>query len=191
MLYRILICSNFFRGNDVCTSCFLHSWYTLCFPSISCLPTAWTPEATQSRESDVIADAELIRVSFDIERPAASLRLALHPSPSRLRQLQPETMLRVGVFASTRPFLRPAVNQVHAGSHFPSSFRTLSTRTSRSSILYALKKRPSGSSVFSSSKPFARGVMNDAVVVRPTKEETWKKYAITAVCYLLIICVPE
>ncbi|KAI0053439.1 hypothetical protein FA95DRAFT_1674452 [Auriscalpium vulgare] len=86
-------------------------------------------------------------------------------------------MLRVGLSASVRPFLRPIV--LRAGPQ-TLPFRSFSS-TVRPRVLEALRKQPSGfAGFFTRSAESSRGIANSAAITRPTQREAWKRYAVTA-----------
>ncbi|KAI0319050.1 inhibitor of apoptosis-promoting Bax1-domain-containing protein [Amylostereum chailletii] len=86
-------------------------------------------------------------------------------------------MLRLGIFAAVRPLARPSV--ARATPHCV-SFRAFSN-ASRPNVLDALKKRQNAFFTFSF-KPgqSSRTITNSAVITRPTQQEAWKRYAVTA-----------
>ncbi|KAI0275311.1 inhibitor of apoptosis-promoting Bax1-domain-containing protein [Gloeopeniophorella convolvens] len=84
-------------------------------------------------------------------------------------------MLRINIFASIKPLLGP--NASRAGPH-ALPLRSF-TNSARPRILEALRNRPTN--LFA--KPFqasSRGIVDSAVVSRPTQSEAWKRYAVTA-----------
>ncbi|KAI0066394.1 hypothetical protein BV25DRAFT_1970940 [Artomyces pyxidatus] len=81
-------------------------------------------------------------------------------------------MLRVGLFATT---FKPTIS--HVGPR-ALPFRSFNS-AARPNVLEALRRRPNAfpSSFFFKS---ARGITNESVVARPTQQEAWKRYAVTA-----------
>ena len=86
-------------------------------------------------------------------------------------------MLRLSLFVFSRPLLGPAVSR--------SGLKTFPLRSfasaARPRILEVLRNRPSNFIT----KPFqqsSRGIVDSAVVSRPSQTEAWRRYAITAVC---------
>ena len=91
-------------------------------------------------------------------------------------------MLRLSLLAYTRPLLGPTV--LRSGPHVL-PLRTFGS-TARPRILEALRNR--SPSFFT--KPFqqsSRSIVDSAVVSRPPQTEAWRRYAITAVCRVVII----
>lgn len=85
-------------------------------------------------------------------------------------------MLRLGLFAHTKLLFGPALPR--AGPHM-SPLRFFGS-AARPRILEALRNRP-----HFVTKPFqqsSRGIVESAVVSRPSQTEAWRRYAITAVC---------
>lgn len=87
-------------------------------------------------------------------------------------------MLRLGLFAYTRPLFGPR-----------SGLKVLPLRsfgsTARPRILEVLRNRPSSFVTSFITKPFqqsSRGIVDSAVVSRPSQTEAWRRYAVTAVC---------
>ena len=91
-------------------------------------------------------------------------------------------MLRLSLFAHPRPLFGPVAPR--SGPHvFP--LRSFSSAV-RPRILEALRNRPPSSFT----KPFqqsSRSIVDSAVISRPSQTEAWKRYAITAVCRVVII----
>jgi len=92
-------------------------------------------------------------------------------------------MLRVGIFASVSPLSRQSLNAIRCNSSVV-SFRSFGrTIHSRPNILETLRTRPNAfsSSYFYNSFRSSRGITNSAIITRPTQQEAWKRYAVTAV----------
>jgi len=84
-------------------------------------------------------------------------------------------MLRLGFFAYTKPLFGPTV--ARSGPHF-FPLRSFSS-TARPRITETLRNRPLGFVI----KPFqqsSRGIVDSAVISRPSQTESWRRYAITA-----------
>jgi hypothetical protein len=109
-----------------------------------------------------------------------------HKSASDFELRPPQSllsvMLRLSLLAYTRPLLGPTV--LRSGPHVL-PLRTFGS-TARPRILEALRNR--SPSFFT--KPFqqsSRSIVDSAVVSRPSQTEAWRRYAITAVCRVVII----
>jgi hypothetical protein len=84
-------------------------------------------------------------------------------------------MLRLGIFASTRPLL-PVSSRTTSHVFCVRSFGN----TARPRILETLRNRHAAFIT----KPFqqsSRGIADSAVISRPPQAEAWKRYAVTAV----------
>ncbi len=94
--------------------------------------------------------------------------------PPNHHRLSP--MLRLGLFASARPLFVPVSSRTTPHVFCLRSFGS----TARPRILEALRNRPPNFIT----KPFrqaSRGVVDSAVVSRPSQTESWRRYAVTAV----------
>lgn len=92
-------------------------------------------------------------------------------------------MLRLSLFAYTKPLLGPTI--LRSGPHVL-PLRSFGS-TARPRILEALRNR---SSSFIFTKPFqqsSRSIVDSAVVSRPSQTEAWRRYAVTAVCRVVIV----
>ncbi|KAH9044345.1 Bax inhibitor family protein [Lactarius pseudohatsudake] len=84
-------------------------------------------------------------------------------------------MLRLGLFASTRPLLFPVSSRITPHASYLRSFGS----AARPRIVDMLRNRPPKFVT----KPFqqsSRGIVDSAVISRPSQSEAWKRYAITA-----------
>jgi hypothetical protein len=91
-------------------------------------------------------------------------------------------MLRLSLFAYTKPLFGPTV--LRSGPHVL-PLRSFGS-TARPRILEALRNR--SPSFFT--KPFqqsSRTIVDSAVVSRPSQTEAWRRYAVTAVCRVVIV----
>jgi hypothetical protein len=89
-------------------------------------------------------------------------------------------MLRLSLFAYTRPLFGPFAPRSGLKAFHPRSFGSIEARPR---ILEVLRNRPPN--VFT--KPFqqsSRGIVDSAVVSRPSQTEAWRRYAVTAVCWI-------
>jgi hypothetical protein len=90
-------------------------------------------------------------------------------------------MFRLSIFAYTRPLFGPTVSR--SGPHvWP--LRSFSSAV-RPRLTEALRNRPPN--FFT--KPFqqsSRGFVDSAVISRPSQTESWRRYAVTAVCRVVI-----
>ncbi|TFY70896.1 hypothetical protein EVG20_g2101 [Dentipellis fragilis] len=85
-------------------------------------------------------------------------------------------MLRVGIFAAVRPLARPGI--ARAGQQLP-TMRFFGT-SSRPNVLESLRNAKKQGGFSSNFFKSSRSVYNEAAVSRPTQQEAWKRYAITA-----------
>jgi hypothetical protein len=89
-------------------------------------------------------------------------------------------MLRLSLFAYTKPLFGPVAPRSGL-KNFP--LRSFGSVEARPRILEVLRNRPPNVVI----KPFqqsSRGIVDSAVVSRPSQTEAWRKYAITAVCWI-------
>jgi hypothetical protein len=89
-------------------------------------------------------------------------------------------MLRLNLFAYTRPLFGPAASRSGL-KVFP--LRSFGSVEARPRILEILRNRPPNVVT----KPFqqsSRGMVDSAVVSRPSQTEAWRRYAVTAVCWI-------
>jgi len=98
--------------------------------------------------------------------------LTLQPRPL------PSLMLRLSLFAYTRPLFGPVAPRSGL-KVFP--LRSIGSVGARPRILEVLRNRPRNVVT----KPFqqsSRGIVDSAVISRPSQTEAWRRYAVTAVC---------
>jgi hypothetical protein len=87
-------------------------------------------------------------------------------------------MLRLGLFAYTRPLFRPVAPRSGLKVF---SLRSFGSVEARPRILEVLRNRPPNVVT----RPFqqsSRGIVDSAVISRPSQTEAWRRYAVTAVC---------
>ena len=88
-------------------------------------------------------------------------------------------MLRLSLFAYTRPLFGPVAPRSGL-KVFP--LRSFGSIEARPRILEVLRNRPPNVVT----KPFqqsSRGIVDSAVISRPSQTEAWRRYAVTAVCW--------
>ena len=87
-------------------------------------------------------------------------------------------MLRLSLFAYTRPLFGPVAPRLGLKALPLRSFGSVGARPR---ILEVLRNRHFNVAA----KPFqqsSRGIVDSAVVSRPSQTEAWRRYAVTAVC---------
>jgi growth hormone-inducible transmembrane protein len=87
-------------------------------------------------------------------------------------------MLRLSLFAYTRPLFGPVAPRLGLKALPLRSFGSVGARPR---ILEVLRNRHPNVAA----KPFqqsSRGIVDSAVVSRPSQTEAWRRYAVTAVC---------
>ena len=108
-------------------------------------------------------------------QPADHSEQALKPRPPPFL-----FMLRLSLFAYTRPLFGPVAPQSGL-KVFP--LRSFGSVGARPQILEVLRNRPPNVVT----RPFqqsSRGIVDSAVISRPSQTDAWRRYAVTAVCWI-------
>jgi hypothetical protein len=124
-------------------------------------------------------------LSYQTGKPCAGPSASLRPCVGTIRNqtLKPRPppfplMLRLGLFAYTRPLFRPVAPRSGLKVF---SLRSFGSVEARPRILEVLRNRPPNVVT----RPFqqsSRGIVDSAVISRPSQTEAWRRYAVTAVC---------
>ena len=115
---------------------------------------------------------------------AASSSNSRHQLTIRNNFYSTTTMLRLNLFASARPFFGPVAHRPGL-KVFP--LRSFGSVGARPHILEIFRNRPPNVVT----KPFqqsSRGIVDSAVISRPSQTEAWRRYAVTAVRWIARHC---